>query len=155
MLGTYVAKPKEVERKWWLVDAEDLVVGRLSTIIANILRGKHKATFTPNIDCGDHVVIINADKVKLTGKKYAEKLYYWHTGHPGGIKNRTAREIMEGKYPERILEYAVSRMISRGPLQRDIMTKLHIFKGAEHKHQAQNPQVLDVASMNRKNKKSN
>lgn len=155
MLGTYVAKPKEVERKWWLIDAEDLVVGRLSTIIANLLRGKHKATFTPNIDCGDHVVIINADKVKLTGKKYAEKLYYWHTGYPGGIKNRTAREIIEGKFPERILEYAVSRMISRGPLQRDIMTKLHIYKGGEHKNQAQNPQVLDVASMNRKNKKSN
>jgi large subunit ribosomal protein L13 len=155
MLGTYVAKPKEVERKWWLVDAEDLVVGRLSTIIANILRGKHKPTFTPNIDCGDHVVVINADKIKLTGKKYAEKLYYWHTGHPGGIKNRTAREIMEGKFPERILEYAVSRMISRGPLQRDIMVKLHIYKGSEHKHQGQNPQVLDVASMNRKNKKTN
>jgi large subunit ribosomal protein L13 len=155
MLGTYVAKPKEVERKWWLIDAQDLVVGRLSTIVANIRRGKHKATFTPNIECGDHVVIINADKVKLTGKKYAEKLYYWHTGHPGGIKNRTAREIIEGKFPERILEYAVSRMISRGPLQRDIMTKLHIYKGSEHKHQAQNPKLLDVASMNRKNTKSN
>lgn len=155
MLKTYVAKPKEVERKWWLVDAEDLVVGRASTIIANILRGKHKATFTPNVDCGDHVVVINAEKIKLTGKKYAEKLYYWHTGFPGGIKDRTAREIIEGKYPERILEYAVSRMISRGPLQRDIMTKLHIYKGSEHKHQGQNPQVLDIASMNRKNKKTN
>ena len=155
MVGTYVAKPKEVVRKWWLIDAEDLVVGRLSTIIANLLRGKHKETFTPNIDCGDHVVVINADKVKLTGKKYAEKLYYWHTGHPGGIKNRTAREILEGKFPERILEYAVARMISRGPLQRDIMTKLHLFKGSEHKHQAQNPQPFDVASLNRKNKKTN
>jgi large subunit ribosomal protein L13 len=155
MLRTYVAKPKEIERKWWIVDAQDLVVGRASTIIANILRGKHKPTFTPNLDCGDHVVVINADKIKLTGKKYAEKLYYWHTGHPGGIKDRTAREIMEGKYPERILEYAVSRMISRGPLQRDIMTKLHIYKGTEHKHQGQNPQVLDIASMNRKNTKTN
>ena len=155
MLGTYVAKPKEVIRKWWLIDAENLVVGRLSTIVANILRGKHKATFTPNIDCGDHVVIINADKVKFTGKKYAEKLYYWHTGHPGGIKDRSARQIIEGKYPERILEYAVSRMISRGPLQRDIMTKLHIFTGNTHKHQGQNPQPLDIASMNRKNTKTN
>ena len=155
MLKTYVAKPKEIERKWWLIDAEDLVVGRLSVIVANILRGKNKPTFTPNIDCGDHVIIINADKVKLTGKKYAEKLYYWHTGHPGGIKNKTAREIIEGKFPERILEYAISRMISRGPLQRDIMSKLHIYKGGEHKHQAQTPEVLDVASMNRKNKKSN
>ncbi len=155
MLKTYAAKPKEIERKWWIVDAEDLVVGRTSSIIAKILRGKHKATFTPNMDCGDHVVVINAEKMKLTGKKYAEKLYYWHTGYPGGIKNRTAREIIEGKYPERILEYAVSRMISRGPLQRDIMTKLHIYKGSEHKHQGQNPQVLDIASMNRKNKKTN
>jgi large subunit ribosomal protein L13 len=155
MVGTFTAKPREIERKWHLIDATDLVVGRLSTIIANILRGKHKASFTPNVDCGDHVVVINADKVKLTGKKYAEKLYYWHTGHPGGIKNRTAREILEGKFPERIIEYAVSRMISRGPLQRDIMTKLHIYAGGEHKHQAQNPQVFDVASLNRKNTKSN
>lgn len=155
MLKTYVAKPKEIQRKWWLIDAENLVVGRLSTIVAKILRGKHKVTFTPNVDCGDHVVIINADKVKFTGKKYAEKLYYWHTGYPGGIKDRTAREIIEGKFPERILEYAVSRMMSRGPLQRDIMVKLHIYKGAEHKHQGQSPQILDVAAMSRKNTKTN
>lgn len=155
MLKTYVAKPSEIERKWWLIDAQDLVVGRLSSIIANILRGKHKATFTPNLDCGDHVVVVNAEKVKLTGKKYAEKLYHWHTGHPGGIKDKTARQIIEGSFPERILQYAVERMISRGPLQRDIMVKLHIYKGPEHKHQAQNPQVLDIASMNRKNKKVN
>jgi large subunit ribosomal protein L13 len=155
MLKTYVAKPKEIERKWWLIDAEGLVVGRLSSIVAKILRGKHKATFTPNVDCGDHVVIINAEKVKFTGKKYAEKLYYWHTGHPGGIKDRTAREIIEGKFPERILEYAVSRMMSRGPLQRDIMVKLHIYKGPNHLHQGQTPQILDIAAMNPKNKKVN
>jgi len=155
MLKTYTAKPSEIEKKWWLIDAEDLIVGRLATIVAKILRGKHKTTFTPNIDCGDYVIIINAEKVKLTGKKYAEKLYYWHTGYPGGIKDRTARQIMEGKHPERILEYAVSRMMSRGPLQRDLMTKLHIYKGNEHKHQAQNPQILDVGAMNRKNKKTN
>jgi large subunit ribosomal protein L13 len=155
MLKTYTAKPSEIEKKWWLIDAEDLVVGRLSSIIAKILRGKHKTTFTPNIDCGDYVIVINAEKVKLTGKKYAEKLYYWHTGYPGGIKDRSARQIMEGKHPERILEYAVSRMMSRGPLQRDLMTKLHIYKGNEHKHQAQNPQILDVGAMNRKNKKTN
>lgn len=155
MNKTYIAKPSEIEKKWWIIDAENLVVGRLSTLIAKILRGKHKTTFTPNIDCGDHVVVINAEKVKFTGKKYAEKLYYWHTGFPGGIKDRSARQIIEGKHPERILEYAVSRMISRGPLQRDLMTKLHIFKGPNHKHQAQNPQVLDVASMNRKNTKTN
>ncbi|MBP7709756.1 MAG: 50S ribosomal protein L13 [Rickettsiales bacterium] len=155
MLKTYVAKPSEIEKKWWLIDAEGLVLGRVSTIIANLLRGKHKPTFTPNIDCGDHVVVINADKIKLTGKKYAEKKYYWHTGHPGGIKERTAREIFEGKFPERILESSVSRMISRGPLQRDLMTKLRIFKGPNHKHEAQNPQVLDIASRNRKNTKTN
>ena len=150
---SYTAKPSEIERKWWLIDAQDLVVGRVSTIIANLLRGKHKPTFTPHLDCGDHVVVINADKVKFTGKKLADKMYYWHTGHPGGIKERTARQILEGNFPERILENSVSRMISRGPLQRDIMVKLHIYNGPDHKHQGQNPQVLDIAAMNRKNKK--
>jgi large subunit ribosomal protein L13 len=154
MRQTYSAKPSEIERKWWLIDAENLVVGRVSTIIANLLRGKHKALFTPHLDCGDHVVVINADKIKFTGKKLADKMYYWHTGHPGGIKERTARQIMEGSFPERILESSVSRMISRGPLQRDIMVKLHIYSGPEHKHQGQNPQILDIAAMNRKNKKS-
>lgn len=154
MLKTYAAKPSEIERKWWLIDAQDLVVGRLSVIVANLLRGKNKPTFTPNMDCGDHVVIINADKVKFTGKKYQGKKYYWHTGYPGGIKERTARQILEGEFPERILEKAISRMIARGPLQRDILKKLHIYNGAEHKHQGQNPQVLDVAALNRKNKKA-
>lgn len=151
MLKTYVARPSEVEKKWWLVDAEGLVLGRAASIIAKMLRGKHKATFTPNLDCGDFVVIINAEKVKLTGKKMANKTYYWHTGHPGGIKERKAHQIIEGQFPERVLENAVSRMISRGPLQRDIMTKLKIYKGSEHPHQAQNPQKLDIASMNKKN----
>jgi large subunit ribosomal protein L13 len=155
MLKTYVAKPSEIKKKWWLIDAQNLVTGRLAVIIAGILRGKHKATFTPNLDCGDHVIVVNAEKIKLTGKKYAKKIYYWHSGHPGGIKERTARQIIEGKFPERILENAVSRMISRGPLQRDIMLKLHIYKGPDHKHQAQQPQILDVASINRKNKKTN
>lgn len=150
---SYTAKPSEIERKWWLIDAQDLVVGRVSVIIANLLRGKHKPTFTPNLDCGDHVVVINADKVKFTGKKLADKIYYWHTGHPGGIKQRSARQIMESKFPERILESAISRMISRGPLQRDIMRKLHLYNGAEHKHQGQSPELIDVAALNRKNKK--
>ncbi len=154
MLKTYSAKPSEIERKWWLIDAENLVVGRVSSIIANILRGKHKPTFTPHLDCGDHVVVINAEKIKFTGKKYNNKTYYWHTGYPGGIKQRKAREIIEGKFPERIIESSVSRMISRGPLQRDIMVKLHIYQGPTHKHQGQNPQVLDIASMNRKNSKN-
>ncbi len=155
MSNTYVAKPSEIEKKWWLIDAEKLVVGRLASIVAKVLRGKHKTTFTPNIDCGDHVVIINADKVIFTGDKYAQKHYYWHTGYPGGIKERSARQVMEGGHPERILESAVSRMISRGPLQREVMTKLHIYKGSEHKHQGQNPQIMDIAKMNRKNIKSN
>ena len=153
MLKTYVARPKEITRKWWIIDAEGLVLGRAASIVANILRGKHKPTFTPNFDCGDHVIIINAEKVKLTGKKMANKTYYWHTGHPGGIKQKTAQQIIEDKFPERVFESAVSRMISRGPLQRDIMTKLRIYKGSEHPHQAQNPQKLDIAAMNRKNSK--
>jgi len=155
MQKTYTAKPSEITRDWWLIDAENLVVGRLASIVAKMLRGKHKPTFTPNLDCGDHIVIINADKIKLTGKKYLEKKYYWHTGYPGGIKDRSARQIIEGKHPERIIQYAVERMISRGPLQRDIMTKLHIYAGSEHKHQGQTPKKLDIASLNRKNTKSN
>ena len=153
MSKTYTARVKEIERKWWLIDAENLVVGRVATIIANILRGKNKVIFTPNFDCGDHVIVINAEKVKLTGKKMANKIYYWHTGHPGGIKQKTAAQVIEDKFPERVLENAVSKMISRGPLQRDIMTKLKIYKGKEHPHQAQNPQILDIGAMNRKNKK--
>ena len=155
MLKTYTAKPKEIERKWWVIDAENLVVGRLATIVANMLRGKHKATFTPHMDCGDHIVIINAEKVKFTGKKYSDKRYYYHTGHPGGIKERSPRQILESKFPERILEKAVFNMISRGPLQRDIMLKLHIYAGDQHPHQGQNPQNLDIAAMNRKNIKNN
>ncbi len=155
MPKTYTARPKEIERKWWLIDAENLVVGRVATIIAKILRGKHKATFTPHLDCGDHVVVINADKVKFTGKKYTDKRYYYHTGHPGGIKERSPRQVLEGKFPERVLENAVAKMISRGPLQRDVMLKLHIYNGSVHTHQGQTPQVLDVASMSRKNTKTN
>ncbi len=155
MNKTYTCKPSEVKKDWWLIDAQGLVLGRVASIIANILRGKHKPTFTPNLDCGDHVVVINADKIALTGKKFANKKYYWHTGYPGGIKDRTARQIIEGNFPERVLEAAVSRMMSRGPLQRDIMTKLHIYKGTEHKHQGQTPKVLDIAKMNRKNSITN
>jgi large subunit ribosomal protein L13 len=130
-----------------------LVLGRLSTIVAKILRGKHKAIFTPHIDCGDNVIIINADKIHLTGKKLAEKQYYWHTGYPGGIKSRTAEKIIEGKFPERILQSAIERMISRTPLGRDQLRKLHIYKGEEHPHQAQQPETFDVAALSPKNSK--
>jgi large subunit ribosomal protein L13 len=150
---TYSAKTAEVQKKWLIVDATDLVLGRLSTIVAKILRGKHKPMFTPHIDCGDNVIIINAEKVYLTGKKLAEKQYYWHTGYPGGIKSRTAEKIMEGKFPERILQSAIERMIGRTPLGRDQLRKLHIYKGSEHPHQAQKPETLDIASLNPKNSK--
>jgi large subunit ribosomal protein L13 len=151
--GTYSAKPSEVQRKWLVIDAKDLILGRLATIVAKILRGKHKPMFTPHIDCGDNVIIINAEKIALTGKKYAEKKYYWHTGYPGGIKERNARQIIEGNHPERILQSAIERMITRSPLGRDQVRKLHIYKGAEHPHAAQKPEVLDVAILNPKNSK--
>jgi large subunit ribosomal protein L13 len=150
---TYSAKPSDVTRKWHLIDARDLVLGRLATIIAKILRGKHKAIFTPHIDCGDNVIVINADKIHLTGKKLAEKNYYWHTGYPGGIKSRTAKEIIGGKNPERIVKSAVERMISRTPLGRDQLRKLYIYNGAEHPHAAQKPEIMDIAALNPKNSK--
>jgi large subunit ribosomal protein L13 len=149
---TKPATPSTVEKKWHLIDADGLVVGRVATIIANILRGKHKPSFTPHIDCGDNVVVINADKVRFTGKKLDQKVYYKHTGYAGGIKGVTAGKVLDGRFPERVLEKAVERMIPRGPLGRQQMRNLRIFKGAEHDHAAQNPEVLDVASLNRKNK---
>jgi len=152
MKTTKSATPSTVEKKWHLIDADGLVVGRVATIIANILRGKHKPSFTPHIDCGDNVIVINADKVRFTGRKLAQKTYYKHTGFAGGIKEITAAKVLEGRFPERVLEKAVERMIPRGPLGRQQMRNLRIFKGTEHPHTAQDPQVLDVAGMNRKNK---
>ena len=149
---TKPATPSTVEKKWHLIDADGLIVGRVATIIANILRGKHKPSFTPHIDCGDNVVVINADKIRFTGKKLDQKVYYKHTGYAGGIKGVTAGKVLDGRFPERVLEKAVERMIPRGPLGRQQMRNLRIFKGAEHDHAAQNPEVLDVASLNRKNK---
>ncbi|MFA6218767.1 MAG: 50S ribosomal protein L13 [Erythrobacter sp.] len=145
-------KPAEVEKKWHIVDADGLVVGRLAAIVANHLRGKHKPSYTPHVDCGDHVIIINADKVKFTGRKMTDKVYYKHTGHPGGIKETTPAKVLGGRFPERVLEKAVERMIPRGPLGRAQMRALHIYAGTEHPHDGQQPEVLDVASMNRKNK---
>jgi large subunit ribosomal protein L13 len=153
MRQTYTAKPTDINKEWILIDAQDLVVGRVASIIAKILRGKHKATYTPHMDCGDYVVVINADKIKFTGRKLKDKIYYWHTGYPGGIKQRTAKEIMTGKFPERVLEKAVTRMLPRGPLFRQILTHLRIYTGAEHPHAAQEPKFLDVKAMNRKNVK--
>ncbi|MBL8646542.1 50S ribosomal protein L13 [Sphingosinicella sp.] len=150
--STVSAKPAEVEKKWLLIDADGLVVGRLASIIANRLRGKHKAIFTPHVDCGDNVIVINADKVRFTGNKLKDKTYYRHTGYPGGIKGVTAGKVLEGRFPERVLEKAIERMVPRGPLGRAQMRNLRIYAGAEHPHVAQNPQVVDVAAMNRKNK---
>ena len=152
-MKTYSAKPSEIEKGWTLIDADGLVLGRLASEIAMRLRGKHKPTFTPHMDMGDHVVVINAEKVLLTGRKRENKIYYWHTGYPGGIKDRTARQLLEGKHPERVIEAAVKRMMPGGPLTRQQMRHLKIYAGAEHPHEAQKPEVLDVASMNPKNKR--
>ncbi|MGD9471561.1 MAG: 50S ribosomal protein L13 [Novosphingobium sp.] len=145
-------KPAEVEKKWHMIDADGLVVGRLAVIVANILRGKHKPSYTPHVDCGDHVVVINADKVRFTGNKLKQKTYYKHTGHPGGIKGVTAGKVLDGRFPERVLEKAVERMIPRGPLGRAQMRALHLYAGTDHPHAGQMPELIDVASLNRKNK---
>lgn len=152
-MKTYTAKPAEIEKKWILIDAEGVVLGRLASIIAMRLRGKHKATFTPHMDMGDNVIVINADKVQITGNK-REKPHYWHTGHPGGIKSRTTAQILEGKFPERVLTQAVKRMLPGGPLSRQQMTNLRVYASAEHPHEAQQPEVLDVRAMNTKNTRS-
>ena len=143
-MKTYSAKASEIEKKWILVDAEDLVLGRMAAEVANRLRGKHKPTYTPHMDCGDNVIIINAEKVKLTGRKMEKKTYFWHTGYPGGIKSRTAAKVLAGKRPEAIVKKAVQRMIPKGPLGRQ----------QEHPHEAQKPEILDIAAMNSKNKRS-
>jgi large subunit ribosomal protein L13 len=150
-MKTYVAKPAEVDKKWVLIDAKGLVVGRLASIVAMRLRGKHKATYTPHVDCGDNVIIINADKVVFTGRKWDQKAYYHHTGYPGGIKERIAKTIRDGKFPERIVEKAIERMIPRGPLGRQQMSNLRVYGGDKHPHEAQSPAVLDVGIMNTKN----
>ncbi|AUW57492.1 50S ribosomal protein L13 [Sphingobium sp. SCG-1] len=152
MKTTKSATPATVDKKWVLIDADGLVVGRAASIIANILRGKHKPSYTPHIDCGDNVIIINAGKVKFTGKKMTDKVYYKHTGYAGGIKETTPAKILDGRFPERVLEKAIERMIPRGPLGRQQMRNLRVFAGAEHSHEAQNPEVIDLGARNRKNK---
>lgn len=150
-MKTYSAKPGEVARKWVLIDAEGVVLGRLAAVVASLLRGKHKPEFTPHVDCGDAVVVINADKVKLTGRKHDQKVYYRHTGYPGGIKSETAGELLEGRFPERVVERAVTRMIPTGPLGRQQLRKLKVYAGSAHPHEAQQPEVLDLAARNDKN----
>ena len=150
-MKTFAAKPAEVEKKWVMIDATDLIVGRLASIVAMRLRGKHKPTYTPHVDDGDNVIVVNAEKIVLTGNKRADKVYHWHTGYPGGIKDRSAAKILEGKHPERVLQKAVERMLPRGPLGRQQLRNLRIYAGSEHPHEAQNPMKLDVAALNAKN----
>jgi large subunit ribosomal protein L13 len=153
-MKTYSAKPSEVNKKWVVIDADGVVLGRLASIISMRLRGKHLTTYTPHIDMGDNVIVINAEKVALTGRKLTDKKFYWHTNFPGGIKFRTIGQLLGGRYPERVIEKAVERMITRGPLGRAQMKNLRVYAGAAHPHEAQQPEVFDVASLNPKNKRS-
>jgi len=153
-MKTFSATPKDIDKSWILIDANGLVVGRLAALIATRLRGKHKPTFTPHMDDGDNIIVINAKQVVFTGDKRADKVYNWHTGYPGGIKSRTPEKILDGKHPERVLHKAVERMVPRGPLGRKRMKNLKIYAGAEHPHEAQNPVKLDVAALNPKNARS-
>lgn len=151
MKTTLSLKPAEVKKDWVLIDAEGVVLGRLAALVAMRLRGKHKPQFTPHVDCGDHVVIVNADKVRLTGNKAEQAIFYYHTGYPGGIKGQSARQRLAGKRPEQVVEKAIERMITRGPLQRQQMRNLHVYAGAEHPHAGQTPRRLDLAALNPKN----
>lgn len=155
-MKTYSAKPSEIQKKWWVINAQDLVLGRLASEVAKILRGKHKPTFTPHLDCGDYVIITNAKHICLTGKKSAlkdGKIYYRHTGFPGGIKDTTAGKILSGKHPERVVKLAIKRMITRNVLGSKQIGNLYVYAGDEHPHQAQQPELYDFASKNSKNKK--
>lgn len=153
-MKTFSMKPADVRKKWYLVDAQNLVLGRLAVEVARRLRGKHKPEFTPHVDCGDNIIIINAEKVALTGNKLDDKIFYWHTGHPGGIKQRTMKEILTSKHPERVIIKAIERMIPRGPLGRTIMKNLKVYSGSDHPHSGQQPEKLDIAAMNTKNSRS-
>ncbi len=154
MKTTLSLKPAEVSKGWTLIDADGLVLGRLAAIIAQRLRGKHKPQFTPHVDCGDNVVVVNAEKVRVTGNKADQSIFYYHTGYPGGIKGRSIRQRLESKHPQRVIEKAVERMITRGPLQRQQMRHLHVYAGGAHPHDGQQPKPLDIAAMNTKNKRA-
>lgn len=153
-MTTYTAKPADIQRKWYVIDATDLILGRLATEVSVLLRGKHKPMFSSNLDCGDYVIIINAEKVHLTGNKLEGEKYFWHTGYPGGIKDTTAKKILEGKSPENVVRKAVERMISRNAMGSAQLRKLYVYTGSEHPHSGQKPEVIEFAKKNRKNKKS-
>lgn len=155
-IKTFSAKPADIERKWWVIDAKDLVLGRVASQVAILLRGKHKPSYTPHMDCGDNVVIINAKDVHLSGKKMDSrdgKIYYRHTGFPGGLKETTAGKVLAGKFPERVMKMAVQRMISRNKLGNKQMKKLHVYAGADHPHSGQKPEIFNLAEKNTKNSK--
>lgn len=152
-MKTYSAKTAEVEKKWVMIDAEGVALGRLASIVASRLRGKHKPEFTPHIDTGDNIIVINAEKVRLTGNKRDQDIFFWHTNHPGGIKQRSKAQILDGKHPQRVVEKAVQRMLPSGPLGRQVFGNLRVYAGTDHPHEAQKPEVLDVAAMNPKNKR--
>jgi large subunit ribosomal protein L13 len=150
-MKTYSATPKDIVRGWYLIDADGIVLGRLAAVVAGCLRGKHKPLFSPNLDCGDHVVVVNAEKIALTGAKRAQKVYYRHSGYPGGLKERTAHQVLTGAHPERVIEKAVERMLPKGPLGRQQIRKLRVYRGDDHPHHGQAPTKLDFAAHNRKN----
>lgn len=153
-MKTYSAKAADIDKKWVVVDAQDVVLGRLAAVVATRLRGKHKPIYTPHVDCGDNVIVINADKVRITGNKKDQDVFYWHTGYPGGIKGRTKRQILEGAHPERVITKAVERMLPKNALNEKIIKNLKVYAGTEHPHEAQKPEVLDLAAMNPKNKRA-
>ncbi|MAP24246.1 MAG: 50S ribosomal protein L13 [Rickettsiales bacterium] len=152
-MKTFSLKQSEIDKKWIVIDATDLILGRVASYIANVLRGKNKANFTPHLDCGDNVIVINADKVHMTGNKWTDKVFYWHTGYPGGIKSRTLAQIKDGRFPERVVQKAVQRMLPKGPLGRAQLKNLHVYAGPDHPHQAQKPEVVEFAKHNAKNQK--
>jgi len=152
-MRTFSLKASQIKKDWIVIDAKDLVLGRLSALVASHLRGKHKPEFTPSMDCGDYVVVVNAEKVHLTGNKMEDHVFYWHTGYPGGIKQRTMKERLGSKFPERVISKAVERMLPKGPLGRQMLKNLKIYAGENHPHSAQQPKVFDVASLNSKNVK--
>ena len=154
MKTTISIKPADVKKDWVLIDAEGLILGRLAAIVASRLRGKHKPTFTPHVDCGDNIVIVNAEKVKLTGKKMEDSMFYYHTGYAGGIKSRSIKDRLAGKNPQSVVEKAIERMITRGPLQRQQMKNLYVYAGSEHPHAAQQPKPFDVGALNTKNRRA-
>lgn len=151
-MGTFSAKAADIQKKWLIIDAQGLVVGRLASLVAMRLRGKHKPTYTPHVDDGDNVIVINAAKVVLTGRKRDKKVYHHHTGYIGGIKERSAKAILDGRFPERVLEKAIERMLPRGPLARRQLANLRVYPGPDHPHEAQQPEPVDIGAMNRKNR---